>query len=136
MCSVRKPTIVASLLVLAAAALAVPPATAQTRPCDIEPCEPEPCSPFFALTHRQVTAIEFVKKKPNGVCVYECDANDTFSDLNMCPGSEDVTFPVGYRVRPFFGSFDCPGDPNHPEAGSANPGMCCATEPQPMSCSW
>lgn len=138
MCSVRKPAIVALVLVSAAALWTAPPATAQfpIPPCEFEPCDPPECVPNFQLVSRQVLAIEFVKKKPNGVCVYECDANDTFSDVAQCPGSEDITNTVGYRVRPFFGAFPCPGDPEHPEAGPASPGMCCDTEPRPQSCSW
>lgn len=146
MCSPRQKTIVASLTLLAATLLAAPilaaPAsqTMQTEgiilppPCELEPCDE--CFPAFVLTHRQVLAIEFVKKKDNGVCVYECDANDTFTDVAQCPGSEDFTTPVGFRVRPFFGSFPCPGDPAHPEAGQPSPGFCCDTEPRPASCSW
>lgn len=136
MCSVRKSMFLASFLVLASVLLAAPAATAQVLPCWTEPCDPPECTPLFQLVSRQVTAIEFVKKKENGVCVYECDALDTFTDIAQCPLSEDFTIANGYRVRPFFGSFPCPGDPNYPEAGPANPGFCCDTDPRPSSCSW
>ncbi len=136
MCSVRKPVFLAAFLVLASTLLAVSAATAQISPCLFEPCDPPECIPSFQLVSRQVTAIEFVQKKPNGVCVYECDANDTFTDVAQCPLSEDFTIENGYRVRPFFGSFPCPGDPEHPEAGPANPGFCCDTSPRPPSCTW
>jgi hypothetical protein len=127
--------ILASLLAFAAALLVVPPATAQILPCFGEPCEEE-CIPNFQLVTRQVISIEFVKKKDNGVCVYECDAYETFSDFAQCVGSEDFTVLNGYRVRPNFGTFPCPGDPDYPYAGPANPGMCCDTDPPAPLCTW
>lgn len=105
--------------------------------CESDPCQPgcpfDPscgCTPSFQLAGRQVTSITYIQKKPNGVCVYECTANDTFTDANSCPGSENFTTAVQYRVRPYYGEFPCP------EEGEFLPGFCCDTSPQPSSCSW
>jgi hypothetical protein len=127
----RLQPIVASLSLLLAALLAAPVAASESilpPNCELSGgfC-PGECSPSFQLDSRMVTSINFIRKKDNDVCVYECTANDTFHDFAQCPGSQDFTTPVTFRVRIFAGAFPCP---------TASPAFCCDTDPQPNSCSW
>lgn len=73
-------------------------------------CDDGPgCTPSFDDCDREITGVNFVRQKPNWVCVYQCTYTDTCYD-SVC----DEPFPTvtsgGYRVRtePILPPASCP----------------------------
>jgi hypothetical protein len=71
---------------------------------------PNCCEPSFDDCNTQYTSVSFVRQKPNGVCVYQCQDTVTCYDSTGCSPGHTTTFG-SFRVRSEVGQFPMDGCP-------------------------